>query len=58
MLKEGVRSNADGSCTMRLHQLKFVLQSLAVIGLSVNNTIAFSPSVRPDITTALRSRII
>ena len=43
---------------MRLHQLKFVLQSLAVIGLSVNNTIAFSPSVRPDITTALRSRII
>lgn len=43
---------------MRLHQLKFVLHFLAVIGLSVNNTIAFCPSVRPDIATALRSIII
>ena len=39
--------------------LKFVLQFLAVIGLSVNKSIAFCPSVRPDITTtALRSIII
>lgn len=50
--------NADGSCTMKPHQLKFVLLFLAVIGLSVNNTIAFCPSVRPDIATALRSLII
>jgi hypothetical protein len=44
---------------MKPHQLKFVLQFLAVIGLSVNKSIAFCPSVRPpDITTALRSIII
>jgi hypothetical protein len=30
---------------MKPHQLKFVLQFLAVIGLSVNNTFAFCPSV-------------